>query len=275
MTTADGYLDFIASVATPSAEDRSRASRHRDAIETRLKDRLGVFRIFETGSWSHGTAVSPWSDVDYFASMPGVRPQASADNLEEIRSALAMLYPALPVQVDHPAVSIRFAEGPNVEILPAHITGDDDYFIPDPDGTGWIKSSPLKHKEYVDGTRDLVPDTKKFIRLIKEWNYKQGAAISSLYLEMRAAKHIRDNRPFIFLMDLAWFFRDLDRNSLAPMNDPSRFDGRRIEASKAWRLPTARQAVHIAAEAARIADEANRAGNHHLAVEALRVLYES
>lgn len=273
MTTVTGYLNFVASMATPSDADRARASRHRTAIERRLKDDLGVFYIFETGSWSHGTATSPWSDVDYFASMPGVRPQTSAGDLERIRAALTREFPDVYPHVDRPVVKLTFPDGPYVEIAPAHLVGDDDYDIPDPAGTGWRRSSPTKYKEYVNESKRQVPQTKRFVRLLKEWKHKQHVPISSLYLETRAAKHVRDNKPWIDVYDFAWFFRDLEKNDLADMNDPSRFDGRRIVAVNDSQRATARESVRIAAAVTKIALESHERGNEALAVEAMEILF--
>lgn len=274
MTSVTGYLNFVASLATPTAEDRARASRHRAEIEDCLMADLGVYRIFETGSWSHGTAASPWSDVDYFASMPGVRPSMSAGDLEKVRSTLARRFSGTAVRISRPVVKLNFNGGPDVEIAPAHITSDDDYFIPDEYGSGWIRSSPLKHKEYVNDSQAAVPQTKRFIRLLKEWKNKQSVPISSLYLEMRAAKHVRDHQPWVDAYDFAWFFRDLERRDLPDMNDPSRFDGRRIVAGSDSQRASARESVRIAARASDLALECYKNGNEALAVEALQILFD-
>lgn len=66
-------------------------------------------------------------------------------------------------------------------------------------GNGWIRSNPLKHNEYVNQTRDQIPEAKRFIRLIKEWKYQRRVPVSSLYLEMRAAKYLRQHKPYLVL----------------------------------------------------------------------------
>lgn len=274
MTTVTGYLNFVASLATPTPDARAKASNHRAEIEAFLKSDLGVYRIFETGSWSHGTAAWPWSDVDYFASMPGVRASTSAGDLEKIRSTLARNFPGISVRVSRPAVRVSFPDGPYVEIVPAHVTSDDDYFIPAGQGAGWMKSSPLKHKEYVNKSQDTVPQTKRFIRLLKEWKNKQNVPISSLYLEMRAAKHVRDHKPWVDAYDFAWFFRDLERHDLSDMNDPSRFDGRRLEAVTDTQRSYARESVRIAARSTALALDCYKDGNESIAAQALQILFD-
>lgn len=245
MTSPSGYLDEQIRAMTPSPEDRSAASANRWSIEAAVKGELDAFRIFETGSWSHGTAVRVWSDVDYFVSMRHVRPAQSYDDLVRLRRALAdrVGYRARSVTIRRPGVTIDWSDGPTTEIIPAHITSDDDYWIPDPQGSGWIKSNPAKHNEYVNESRDKVARAKEFVRLVKLWKYRRSVPIRSLYLELRAAKYLREHPPFHVVYDFAGFFRHLDSLGLAAMNDPSRFDGWRIPAASDSSLPAARSAV--------------------------------
>lgn len=274
MTTATAYLEFVISTATPSAENRRKASLNRASIDSWLSEDLGILRVFETGSWSHGTAAAPWSDVDYFTSMPGARPNVSATDLESLRRSLATRFPGTWVRVTRPAVAITFDSGPDVEITPAHLTTDGDYLIPDPQGKGWIRSNPLKHNEYVNQTRDQIPEAKRFIRLLKEWKYQQRVPISSLYLEMRAAQYLREHKPFLMLWDLAGFFDDLKRSGLADMNDPSLFNGRRIVSCSPSDSTRAIRAVDIAARASELARSCDQNKNQELAREALQILFE-
>ncbi|WP_110589061.1 hypothetical protein [Microbacterium suaedae] len=106
--------------------------------------------------------------MDYFASMPGVRLQTSAGDLERIRAALSLEFPDVYAHVDRPVVKLTFPDGPYMEIAPAHYVGDDDNDIPDPTGAGWRRSSPTKHREYVNESKRQVPQTKRFVRLLKE-----------------------------------------------------------------------------------------------------------
>jgi hypothetical protein len=248
MTTSQDFLESEISSMTPSSGDRAAASSNRSSVEAAVVSELEAFRIFETGSWSHGTAVKVWSDVDYFASMRHVRPSMSSEDLASLERALRSRvgWRAKSIEINRPAVTVEWADGPTTEIVPAHITLDDDYWIPDPEGFGWIKSSPRKHNEYVNTSRDLVPRAKEFIRLVKLWKYRRHVPITSLYLELRAAKYLREHPPFHMIYDLAGFFRHLESVNLAAMNDPSRFDGRRIPASPDYSLGRAREAVSTA-----------------------------
>lgn len=275
MATINGYLTGVIAEATPSDSARNRASSNRTAIESWLKQDLDAFRIFETGSWSHGTAATPWSDVDYFASMSHSRPRDSASDLELLRRSLSARFSSSAVHIDRPAVRVPFWDSPDVEITPAHLNGDGDYFIPDPHGAGWIKSNPIKHNQYVNDTRDEIPDAKKFIRLVKVWNRRRIGPISSLYLEMRAAKYLRENKPFSLFPDLVFFFRHLQRIELADMNDPSTFDGRRITPCTSFWRSHCLEAVGIASRAADLAFQFYLVGDDQHAVESLEMIFGS
>lgn len=56
---ATSWLNDLMSLFTPMASQFDGAKRHKAAIEARLDDVLGVYRMFETGSLRHGTGVQP------------------------------------------------------------------------------------------------------------------------------------------------------------------------------------------------------------------------
>lgn len=184
---ACAYLEGILREVTPDEEARKKAASHRAALEEWLKKDLGIVRMRETGSWHHGTTISQHSDVDYFVTMPNLRPGASWSSLEEPRSSLASGASSAFVRTDRPAVNIRyFDSGPSVEITPAYIRETDDYDIPDPDGAGWIQSNPAVHLDCVnDAQKKTSGKAKSLIRLVKTWNARNSVPLSSFYLEMR------------------------------------------------------------------------------------------
>lgn len=231
MSASDSIMWAVAKTFTPSKDARSLVSDEREAIEKWLKLRMDLYSLFESGSWSHGTATTV-SDVDYFAWIPSPRPRSSADALEKLRRELSFWYAdsGAAVSVDRPIVRIRFqSDIPDIEIAPAYWSDGDDYFIPDPGaGDGWIKSNPPAHKDYVDSARRKDDRAKSLIRLMKGWAFMNRVPIRSLYLEMRAAKRVLDTPPVMPLLDMAWLLNDMASSRLAGMNDPSNYDGRRI-----------------------------------------------
>lgn len=268
--TANSNLESLVKVMTPDEAKRTAAARHRKELEDWLTADLGIVRMRETGSWHHGTALDIFSDVDYFVTMPGIRPAASSTALETLRASLSRGVSAGYVSIDRPAVRLRyFDDGPAVEITPAYYQDADDYDIPDPDGTGWIRSNPAVHLAYVNkAQQDTSGHAKSLIRLVKTWKAFNHVPLSCFYLEMRTAKYALLHTPIIYDWDLRDFFKALAADGLREMNDPTSY-GRRIStgATSLADAITAKYKVEEAARLAALAREATEAGNHSAAIK--------
>jgi len=81
----DVYLGWL----TPTASDRSKASSHRVSIESKLEDTFGLYRMYESGSWKHGTGVRGYSDVDYFVSLKSSKPVYGSSALTSVNAAVS------------------------------------------------------------------------------------------------------------------------------------------------------------------------------------------
>lgn len=274
--TASSMLESLIRSMSPNEAARSDAAKHRKKIEEWLKTDLGILRMRETGSWHHGTALDGFSDVDYFVSMRDSRPSSSITALEDLRASLSRGIPGAYVSIDRPAVRLRyFEDGPDVEITPAYIRETDDYDIPDPGGTGWIRSNPAVHLEYVDHAQQETDSRAKgLIRLVKTWKSCNNVPLSSFYLEMRTAQYALNNKPIIYDWDLRDFFKSLANSGLREMNDPTNY-GRRIATgtSNLVESITAKYAVEEAARLARLAREAAEDSDHYTAIYHLRTLF--
>lgn len=273
--TAQAFLGEVIRTVTPDEEDRSAASRHRGEIEEWLERDLDILLLRETGSWRHGTAVAGSSDVDYFASMIGSRPASPGDALEALRASLNRGINAY-VTVNPPAVQLMFFDGgPKVEVTPAYIQAEDDYLIPNPDGTGWIRSNPAVHLAYVNEAQAKTDGRAKgLIRLIKTWKARQNVPLSSFYLEMRTAKYAPSHTPILWSWDLKGVLRSLQQSELADMNDPTDY-GRRIGcgANSLGEAIGAKFKLDDAVRLATSAHEAAQVDNHDLASYYLRNLF--
>lgn len=251
--TAAAKLDSIIKAMTPDEDARRLAASHRESLESWLRRDIGIYRMRETGSWHHGTAIRFHSDVDYFVTMPGPRPTSSMEALELLRVSLSRGISNVSVRIDRPAVRVTyFDDGPAVEITPAYFVGDDDYEIPDPDGIGWINSNPAVHLDYVsEAQKNTDGKVKSLVRLVKTWKARNSVPLSSFYLEMRVAKYAVNEKHIVFDWDLRDFFKGLSSNGLREMNDPTNY-GRRI-ATGANGLAEALSAKYAVDEAARLA----------------------
>lgn len=235
-TTVSAGFDAYLSTMPPSPTAVTAASKHRESVKSALED-LGLSRFFQTGSFSHGTGVHPYSDVDYLASFNSVQPRSSDSALTNVKSRLQDRFPSTTVKVRRPAVVIEFAGGTETyEVVPAWVkrVEDDDivYAIPGA-SSGWIESAPDVHISYVNDCNKAVGGgkAKGLARLIKAWKYERSVPLSSFYLEMQAARYAKNNQPVIYSWDLLGVLKALRANDLAAMNDPSGRVGRIYAAS--------------------------------------------
>lgn len=231
-TASQGFNKFLSNI-TPSAAERSKASSHRAAIEAKLDAKFGIYRMFETGSFKHGTGVSIYSDVDYFVSLKTSRPTLGSSALTSVRSALLERFPTTYIHTSKPAVVLDFGQGyERVEIIPAYfqekLTDGARFKIPGVVGE-WLDSSPEVHVKYVNDINnrsDIEHGAKNLARLAKAWKYYRNVPISSFYLEMRAAQYMATQTSVIYAYDISYFLNFLQRNGLAAMNDPTGSTGR-------------------------------------------------
>lgn len=273
---ARSALESLVRSLTPDDAARSAAARHREDVEAWLTKDLNIVRMRETGSWHHGTALKSNSDVDYFVNMGATRPEYSSTALETLRASLWRMPGCYPV-IDRPSVRLLFFDaGPTVEITPAYYRETDDYDIPDPDGTGWIRSNPQVHLDYVNAAQRATDSRAKgLIRLVKAWKAANSVPLSSFYLEMRVAQYCMSNSTIIYDWDLRDFFSKLSTDGLREMNDPTNY-GRRIATGTSGLAESiaAKYAVDDAASRFRLARAATEQEDHSLAVAHLRLIFK-
>ncbi len=152
---SDPTLSEYANSLAPAAYDRNLASIRRKAVETALAaSSLRVGSMFESGSWTHGTAISAKSDVDYMAIARGTQPRWSSSALETAKIAVKGSYKYfVDVRVSSPVVAIEFTMPPHFEVAPAwfkeRIRGFDVYQIAGRSDE-WVLSAPGAHLDYVE-----------------------------------------------------------------------------------------------------------------------------
>src|SRR5680860_832913 len=95
-TVNEAFEEFLARL-TPSATDRQASARHRESVQSALEAKVTVRRFFETGSFSHGTGVRGYSDVDVFASLANEKPESSYTALTWVMDALSERFPSTVV----------------------------------------------------------------------------------------------------------------------------------------------------------------------------------
>lgn len=279
-TVHDAFEEFNRRL-TPTATQRNKERAHRQTVEKYLRAKLDVVRMFESGSFSHGTGVRGFSDVDVFVVLKRPRPESSYSALRRVQTALSSQMFLTAVKIRRPAVVVEFNRGQETwEVIPAYNTGAGKidayaYWIPSPrSGKGWIKSAPQVHARYVTArSKRADVDAKKFVRLVKAWKYIWSVPISSFYLEMQAARYAGANPPTVPIFDLAGFFATVRLSGLAPMKDPSGMTGLIRPCSSAATKKEALSKLASADSRARKALAAYEKGNEVQAFEYLNLLF--
>jgi hypothetical protein len=220
---------------TPTEAERRAGAKHRASVRSALDAKLDTRRFVETGSFSHGTGIRGHSDIDALITLAAPRPESSYTALNRVKEALRARFPLTLIKIRRPAVVVEFGGGYETwEVIPGFVTGRGTmsqcvYDVPSPKpGTAWIDSAPDEHRSYVNAAnRKPDPgDAKALARLLKAWKYYRNVPISSFYLEMRCAQHMRANTSYVHVWDLCEVLESLHASQLAAMNDPSAASGR-------------------------------------------------
>ncbi len=277
-TAAEGFDTFLRWI-TPSDVERAKAATHRAGIEAKLEAKFGLYRMFESGSFRHGTGVSGHSDVDLFASLKSSKPLYGSNALSAVRDALKERFPSTYIHVAKPAVVLDFGSGyERVEVIPAYfqgtVEGNSKYNIPGVTSE-WMQSTPEAHLAYVNesNTMPTKGKAKALARLMKAWKYYRNVPVSSFYLEMRAASYTRRQSTVVYWVDLCLLLEELQNIGLASMNDPTGTTGRIHAYSSEALKQDALSKLNRAAIRARKAYNAETAGDTSAAFEQWDLLF--
>lgn len=278
----EGFEVFLKRLV-PTPAQRDAGASHRASVKSALEANLTVWNFFETGSFSHGTGVRHYSDIDALVSIGHDKPSSSYTALNWVKDALMTRFPATNIVIRRPAVVVEFAGGYETwEVIPGFLTARGDegvyvYDIPSPvTGGGWIGAAPKEHLAYVNECNKAPHqgDAKDLARLVKTWKYYCNVPISSFYLEMRAAQHVRSIDAYIHVWDICLLLEKLVSHQLADMNDSRGASGRFSACSSDSSYRDALSKLSTAATRARKALNAHRAEDPDTAFYYLNLLFD-
>lgn len=235
-TITQGFETFL-SWLEPLSSEHSKATSHKNSVESCMVNNFDCYNFFETGSFGNGTGVRHHSDTDYFSVCKSSKLyNDSAYSLRKVKEALQeTFWNTEGIEVCTPAVKIPFGNyaSETLELTPCTFNGTistpvgsyASYDIPDNDG-GWMQSSPKAHNSYVKREDDrLGAKVKPLIRLIKAWKYYNSVPISSFYLELRVTKYDEGESSIIYDWDARKFIKWLYDNDLPSIRDPMGISG--------------------------------------------------
>ena len=222
-------IDRYLGERAPRDWEKAEVRRYRQRIQEILGAEYRLMSFFQSGSFQHGTAIGPYSDVDYIARIHYEdRPGSSSTILNKMRDLLKReLWEANSVYVSRPSVTIDFSSlVTRYEITAAYLvrgSADEDRVvaIPAPAG-GWREAAPQAHNKFVSNMdRKHHGSLRELARLMKAWKYEHAVPISSFYLEMRCAEYGKNYDSIWSLISLQTITKKLINTNLAAMNDPT------------------------------------------------------
>lgn len=221
------FVDEYVKALTPTAYDKTVVADRRKKMEQAVGvSVLDAGSWFESGSWSHGTALKGHSDVDYMAWASGKRPTYPSSALASLKSALTGSHWSISdLRISSPTVKVKFHAAPHFEVVPAWYKSSigryNVYLIPGP-GNQWVESAPRAHMDFViEQNNRLGGKVKQLARLLKQWKVYTGAPVSSFYLEMRVAEYAKNEKSIFYHLDLMFLVDRLISYELRDMNDPT------------------------------------------------------
>jgi Second Messenger Oligonucleotide or Dinucleotide Synthetase domain len=267
--TVEEAFDVLVERLKPTEAETNAAKSHRESIDACLRSKFGMTSMFRSGSFGHGTSVSGYSDIDYFAVIPSNNLSDTSDySLQKLKDALKERFPSTAgIAVSSPVVMVPFgggAVGERHEIAPAYANGSKNgfsvYGIPNR-ANGWMNASPTAHNAWVNGINDkLDKKVKQLIRLVKYWNYLNGGEIRSFYLELRTTEFAYTQSSILYRYDVKSVFSALVNKGLAAMQDPQGISGLVYPCTDAVK-PSALSKATTAQTRAQKAMDAESAGN--------------
>src|SRR5260221_12093922 len=109
MTINQHFEQFLTKF-TPTDAERESYGLHRQAVESKLDSSFAVKHAWDTGSFSNGTGVRYYSDLDILASIPAATHRANSYNmLLAVKIALAERFTTSNIFIRTPAVVCGFA----------------------------------------------------------------------------------------------------------------------------------------------------------------------
>ena len=145
------------------------------------------------GSWGKRTRVRPPRDVDVLYTLPNsvyYRYQSRAGNkqsqiLQEVKSHLVAQYPYTNIRGSGPVVIVPFAAY-NVELIPAFLLDDGQYYICMTDNGGHYKKAAYTAEASAMTTSNDASsgNTRDLIRMMKRWQAYCNVPLKSFHIEL-------------------------------------------------------------------------------------------
>lgn len=238
MSVFDRFKTLIQRIE-PLGTEISKSKTYADSIKTRLNKDFNLKKFELIGSYSRGTAIKNYSDVDYLALLSrddvawGDDWISSNTLILKLKESLMGRYPNTNIRRDQQAVVVRFfLSRSGIDIVPGIYLEQGPsnwplYAIPDGNGN-WIKTSPGLHRQYIDQVNEQsLFKLKRVAQLLKYWKNCRTPILplQSFHIEMILASEEVCVGAKSYATCLAEAFRLLRDRQCRSLQDPISISG--------------------------------------------------
>lgn len=190
-------------------EESEAASHWSNELRCRLREKIPIERDFLAGSFIRNTKIRPLDDIDMVVVLGHQRPDDPRTGFEQVRAALARIYPYEPVEIQSRCVSVRLSSvGIGFDVLPAY-GADHLLWIYRGAEESWIRTAPeYYHEEGNEACARSGNKLKPLIKVAKHWNRREGKPLRSFHLEVMAYRGL-PSPPRSYAEGLAQLFLKL------------------------------------------------------------------
>lgn len=279
-TTAQAFAAFLENVAATDYQKNTLIPARKRSVDERLFEKfptssdMPYARGILMGSASKGTIIRPIDDVDVLAVFDNVNGawnkywNDSKSFIYRIRDA----YNGISIQqvgTRGQAVRVFYDGGGHVDVAPVVRKSDDVYHLPNGTG-GWILTSPIvANAWFAQRSKALDYRLAPLVRLAKAWNRAHSKRMRSFHLETVAATAFASIGTD-YRLNLQQFFEWAPK--WLDVNDPGGQGGSLSNYLTVTGRQELIQALNVAAERAKRANEAETRGDHAEAKRLWRII---
>lgn len=273
-TTDGSFTAFLENISLSGNHEATADTRRRRLVEL-LQGKFTVLDTIPTGSIVRDTALKGRADLDIIAVLhygQHIKDKSPRRVLENLRAALGDV--SAVVKKNGQAVTLYYKSWPNVDIVPASRTSNDDgavryYEIPDANRGIWIKTRPRRHNESV---AKVSAGVRALIRMIKEWNSAHSSLMTSYHIEVLILS-LPEVNPEKWPWEINYFFTEAVKRINVPLHHLNGTPGRVDDYLAAADRDEVRSRLIRARDRANAAYGAVLRGNHKEATRLYRMIF--
>ena len=227
-TISEAFTEFQKLYA-PTSISKEVASTKQQYLRNSLSNRLNITDDFLIGSYAKQTQIRPTTDIDIFIVLDSS--YWINENIQLPRKLLILLfrnikrtYPRTKIRNDGQAITLKYQDMFNVDVVPAFKSTENTYIIPNLKTQSWITCNPKSQMDFLTDINNKMRMTlKPLIKMVKCWNLRYKVNIKSFHLELLVASsvvNISDNEREQFISSYPFALLNFFHYACHSINDP-------------------------------------------------------